>query len=207
MMPAKFSLPQSITILALLMLTACSGGTAVSTATAVLSETAVPSAIPIPTSTPTQVELTSTPDPLKGLDPEIRELFSAQNVGFEAGADGSLKVDLADTPSKESITIENITHTKTNDGLSQNILTATSKEDGSRMVHIEGFGWVKDMEFNFTDPNTLTVVPENWPNRAINTLAALHYSENPRIPENAVDPQFNINIGGFGGNMGSLSTP
>ncbi|MEW5830228.1 MAG: hypothetical protein AB1846_15140, partial [Chloroflexota bacterium] len=157
--------------------------------------------------TPSAIPATenATPDPLAALAPEIRDLFTAQNVAYEPGGNGEMKVNLADTVSKESITIENITHSEINDGLAKQILTATDKETGERLVHVEGFGWVKDTEINFTDPNILTEVPESWPNRAINTLAALHYSENPRIPENAVDPHFYYTIGGWGGNMGYLS--
>ncbi|MFZ5922465.1 MAG: hypothetical protein ACOYY3_15565 [Chloroflexota bacterium] len=180
-------------------------------------DAAAPAETPTPDTRPTaQVDIVgtpsaipatenATPDPLAALAPEIRDLFTAQNVAYELGGNGEMRVNLADTVSKESITIENITHTETNDGLAKNILTATNKEDGSRLVHVEGFGWIKDKEMNFTDPNTLTEVPENWPNRAINTLAALQNSENPRIPENAVDPHFYYTIGGWGGNMGYLS--
>ncbi len=85
--------------------------------------------------------------------------------------------------------------TQTNDGLAKEILIGYNKEDGSRVVFVENYGWVKDI--NPGTPEKRTKVPyEYFGSGVINTLAALHYQENPTIPEGAIEPQYWLKCSG-----------
>ena len=147
--------------------------------------------------------------PAAGLNviPDIQKFLADHKVPYTVGVDGSATIDLADTSIKEKITVERISVTQTNDGLAKEILTGYNKEDSSRVVFVENYGWVKDI--NIGTPENLTPIPFEYVETGVlNTLASLHYQENPTIPAGAIDPQYWLQGGGskeVGGYAGMLS--
>ncbi len=132
--------------------------------------------------------------------PDVQKFLADHKVPYTTGVDGSATIDLADTSTTEKRAVEKISVTQTNDGLAKEILTGYNKEDGSRVVFVENYGWVKDIDIASSTPENPLKVPFEWTQDTgvLNTLVALHYSESPTIAPDAVNPHYYININWYG---------
>ncbi len=170
----------SLTVLVCILLTACAAKTTLIpiTSTIQISATSLPSPTPEPTTVPQ----------LSNLDMKT----ALGDAPYTVAADGNAQITTKDT--NQNVEIVKAAVVNTDFGLANHIITGFDKEN-NRYVYTEGYGWVKDI--NAGTPEQRTQVPYEWFGaNVVNTLASLHYQDNPTIPPNAITPQWWLKAGG-----------
>ncbi len=123
---------------------------------------------------------------------------------YAVAADGNAQITTKDT--SQSVEIVKAAVVNTDFGLANHIITGFDK-DSNRYVYTEGYGWVKDISPG--TPEQRTQIPYEWFGaNVVNTLASLHYQDNPTIPAKAIDPQWWLISDGnqeFGGYFAELN--
>lgn len=145
--------------------------------------------------------LTPLPPPTEGapatalnVAPEVKIVLDAQKAPYTVNESGEPVI----TVDGKEIVLNNLTDTKTDFGLSEDILNGVDPVTGDRYLYSEVGGiWAKVIEAG-TPENRTKVNYEDFANGVVNASAALLYQENPTIPAGAIDPQWWLHAGANG---------
>ena len=135
----------------------------------------------------------------------VKKIFDTRGISYSI-SHGKIFIDNSDTQEKEKILLsaESGKIIETNDGIAKEIITAND-ESGNRYLYVDGHGWVKDVDISNSSFDNPITIPESWikindkKHTALNTLTALHYQDNPTIPQDAPDPKEWISVNYYGG--------